>query len=342
MDRTPFSLPALPDPAEAPPLRWGILGAGGIAATFARDVPARTRQRVVAVGSRDRARAEAFAAAHGVPRAHGGYEALVADPEVDVIYVATPHSLHRDHALLALAAGKHVLVEKAFTRNAAEAREVFAAARAQGRFVMEAMWTRFLPHMVALRALAGSGELGEVLAVTADHGQRLDTVERLLAPSLAGGALLDLGVYPLSFAHSLLGAPATVQAAGVLTDLGVDAYEAITLTYADSRAVAVCGANMWARSATAAAVVGTDARVDVAGEFYRPSAFTVTPLRGEPWRWEADGLVGGGFEFEAAEVARCIAAGRQESATMPWQDTVEVMEIMDEVRRQLGVVYPGE
>ena len=128
----------------------------------------------------------------------------------------------------------------------------------------------------------------------------------------------------------------------MLTDLGVDAHEAVTLTYTDSRAVAVCGANMWARSATTAAVVGTDARVDVAGEFYRPTSFTVTPLRGEPWLWEGDGLVGGGFEFEAAEVARCIGEGRRESATLPWQATLEVMEIMDEVRRQLGVVYPGE
>ena len=187
-----------------------------------------------------------------------------------------------------------------------------------------------------------SGALGEVLAVTADHGQRLDTVERLVAPSLAGGALLDLGVYPLSFAHSLLGAPATVHAAGVLTDLGVDAHEAVTLTYADSRAAAVCGANMWARSATTASVVGTDARVDVAGEFYRPSSFTVTPLRGEPWRWQGDGVVDGGFEFEAAEVARCVSEGRLESATMPWRATLDVMETMDEVRRQLGVVYPGE
>lgn len=347
---TSSALPAAPDPRDAPPLRWAILGAGGIAGRFAREVPARSRQQVVAVGSRDRGRAEAFAAEHGIARAHGGYEELVADPEVDVVYVATPHSLHRDHALLALAAGKHVLVEKAFTRNAAEADEVLEAAAASGLFAMEAMWTRFLPHMVALRALVASGVLGEILSLTADHGQRLDTVERLLAPELAGGALLDLGVYPLSFAHDVLGAPATVHAVGTLTDVGVDAHEAVTMTYEGSRAVAACLANMWASSATTASIVGTAGRVDVDGPFYRHTSFTVTPFGGEPWRWtgdhgapDDDGAAGeGGFEYQAAEVARCVSAGLLESAVMPWSATLEVMATMDEVRRRLGVVYPGE
>ncbi|PFG39213.1 putative dehydrogenase [Georgenia soli] len=341
---TPPPLPAPPDPRDAPPLRWGILGAGGIAARFAREVPARSAQRVVAVGSRDALKAATFAAEHGVERAYGSYAGLLADPEVDVVYVATPHSHHHAHALLALNAGKHVLVEKAFTRNAAEAREVFATARELGLFAMEAMWTRFLPHMVALRHVVAAGMLGEVVAVHADHGQRLDLVERLHAPELAGGALLDLGVYPLSFAHSLLGAPSAVHAAGSLTALGVDAHEAVTLTYDGERArtVAVCTANMWARTATTASVVGTEARVDVASPFYGTTRFTLVPFDGPAWTWPADGEDLGGFQHQAAEVARCVAAGEQESATMPWRATVEVMETMDEVRRQLGVVYPGE
>ncbi|MHB1065594.1 MAG: Gfo/Idh/MocA family protein [Georgenia sp.] len=340
---TSSALPAAADPMGAPPLRWGVLGAGGIAGRFAREVPTGSRQQLVAVGSRDQDRARAFAAEHGIERAYGSYEALVADPEIDVIYVATPHSLHREHALLALAAGKHVLVEKAFTRNEAEAKEVLDAARAGGLFAMEAMWTRFLPHMVALRALVGSGSLGEILSLTADHGQRLDTVARLLAPELAGGALLDLGVYPLAFAHDILGAPATVHAVGALTDAGVDVHEAVTLTYTSSRTVAVCLANMWASSSTSASIVGTAGRVDVDGPFYRPTSFTVTPFDGEPWRW-TDGATPdvGGFEYQAAEVARCVSEGRPESATMPWSATLEVMATMDEVRRQLGVVYPAE
>ena len=341
---TPPPLPAPPDPQHAPPLRWGILGAGGIAGRFASEVPARSAQRVVAVGSRDAMKAATFAAEHGIDRAYGGYAALVADPEVDVVYVATPHSHHHAHAMLALAAGKHVLVEKAFTRNAAEAKEVLATAGELGLFAMEAMWTRFLPHMVALREVVASGLLGEVLAVHADHGQRLDLVERLYAPELAGGALLDLGVYPVSFAHSLLGAPAGVHAAGVLTDLGVDAHEAVTLTYAGehARAVAVCTANMWARSATTASVIGTEGRLDVAAPFYGTTGFTVTPFAGPAWSWPPEGADRGGFQHEAAEVARCVAEGRQESDVMPWSATLEVMATLDEVRRQLGVVYPGE
>ncbi|WP_052436286.1 Gfo/Idh/MocA family protein [Georgenia sp. SUBG003] len=340
---TPPQLPGPPDPREAPPLRWGILGAGGIAGRFAREVPARSSQRVVAVGSRDALKAATFAAEHGVDRAYGSYAGLLADPDVDVVYVATPHSHHHAHALLALNSGKHVLVEKAFTRNAAEARQVFDAARELGLFAMEAMWTRFLPHMVALRHVVASGALGEVLAVHADHGQRLDLVERLYAPELAGGALLDLGVYPVSFVHSILGAPSGVHAAGALTDLGVDIHEAITLTYGDrARTVAVCTANMWARTATTASVVGTEARIDVAAPFYGTTRFTVTPFEGPAWSWPAEGADLGGFQHQAAEVARCVAAGLQESTVLPWRATVEVMETMDEVRRQLGVVYPGE
>ncbi|MDD9206378.1 Gfo/Idh/MocA family oxidoreductase, partial [Georgenia sp. 10Sc9-8] len=181
-------LPVAPDPRTAPPLRWGILGAGGIAGAFARDVPAHSTQQVVAVGSRDRGRAADFADRHSIPGVHGSYAELVHDPQVDVVYVATPHSHHHAHARLALEAGKPVLVEKAFTRNEAEAQHLFDLADRAGLFVMEAMWTRFLPHMVALRGLVASGALGELVLVQADHGQRLDSVPRLLDPALAGGA----------------------------------------------------------------------------------------------------------------------------------------------------------
>ena len=335
-----LELPTVPDPLEAPPLRWGVLGAGGIARVFARQVPTLSSGRVVAVGSRDLVRARAFADEHGIPRAHGGYADLVADPDVDAVYVATPHSEHREHAQLAIAAGKHVLVEKAFTRNAAEAQEVFAAARERGVFVMEAMWTRFLPHMVAIRDLVRRGAIGEVVSVHADHGQRLDHDPdgRLLNPALAGGALLDLGVYPISFAHDLLGTPDAVLASGALADTDVDGQETVLLRYG-SRALAVCSATLWARTPCRAAISGAEGMIEVEGPFYGPTTFTVT--RGDE-RTTVRPRHDGGFQYEAAEVARCVAAGRLESETLPWAETVDVLETMDEVRRQVGVAYPGE
>lgn len=335
-----LELASAPDPFDAPPLRWGILGAGGIARTFAHQVPTYSSGRVVAVGSRDGDRAAAFAEEHGVTRSHGGYAALLADDDVDAVYVATPHSEHREHALLAIAAGKHVLVEKAFARSAAEAREVVAAARERGVLVMEAMWTRFLPHMVAIRGLVRSGAIGEVVSLYADHGQRLDQdpAGRLLNPALAGGALLDLGVYNVSFAHDILGTPDGVLASGGLAETGVDGQETVVLRYG-SRTQAVCSSTLWARTPGGASISGTEGTIELDGPYYGPTTVTVT--RGDEQvtvrpRHE------GGFQYQAAEVARCVAEGRQESATMSWDDTLAVLGTMDEVRRQLGVVYPGE
>lgn len=330
------------DPRSAPSLRWGILGPGWIAGTFARAVRAHTRSQVAAVGSRSKDRAERFATAHQIPTTHVGYESLVADPHVDAIYVASPHSEHREHALLAIAAGKHVLVEKAFTRNEAEGREVIEAARAAGVFCMEAMWTRFLPHMVALRAVLARGEIGEVVTLVADHGQsfsRLPATHRLLDPALAGGALLDLGVYPVSFAHDLFGPPTTVQAAGALTDTGVDGQVSMLLGYGDKRH-AVLNSPQWSRPATTAVISGTDGRIEVRSDFYQPTSFEV--IRDDGTRWEWTRPVEGGFQYQVAEAARRIADGEIESPRMTHQGTLEVLATMDEVRRQIGVRYPGE
>ena len=222
----------IPDPIDAPAIRWGVLAPGGIAHDWAAALHARTASRVAAVGSRSLERAQAFAAEFGAERAHGSYEALVGDPEVDAVYVASPHSAHHDHAMLALEAGKPVLVEKAFARNAAEATAVIEAARARGLLVVEAMWTRFLPHLDVVRRCLEEGVLGEVVAVEADHGQLLhpDGPERMTEPALAGGALLDLGIYPIAFAHLALGGFTAVQATGTLIDTGVDAGETIAVT----------------------------------------------------------------------------------------------------------------
>ena len=329
-----------PDPRDAPALRWGVLGAGGIAATMTTALQEGTRQQVVAVGSRDLGRAREFAGRFGIARAHGSYEDLVADPEVDAVYVASPHSEHHDHALLAIAAGKHVLVEKAFTRNEAEAVEVLDAAREAGVFVMEAMWTRFLPHVAALRGVIARGEIGDVVNLSADHGQwfAFDPAHRLYAPELAGGALLDLGVYPVSFALDLLGAPASVTAVGSLTETGVDGQVSVVLGYGDAQAT--LSTTLWSRTATTAVISGTAGRIEVEGAFYAPTSFRVVRHDGSSWYY--DGFSGEGKQYQAAEVARRVAAGETQSPRMSWDSTLEVMRTLDEVRRQVGVVYPGE
>lgn len=329
------------DPRTAPPIRWGILGAGNIAGAFADAVRSATRAQLVAVGSRNRDRSERFATAHGIPTTHIGYRDLVEDPQVDAVYVATPHSEHREHALLAIAAGKHVLVEKAFTRNAGEADEVFAAARAAGVFVMEAMWTRFLPHVAALHQVLDSGEIGEIVSLTADHGQHFafDPTSRLFDPALAGGALLDLGVYPVSFAHDLLGVPDTVQAVGQLTETGVDGQISMILGYGD-RTQALLHTTLWSKTPTTATISGTEGSITVEGSFYAPTSFEVRRRDGRSWAFQQPGTKG--LQYEAAEVARRVAAGATESPRMTWADTLAVLRTMDEVRSQVGVVYPGE
>ncbi|WP_172121067.1 Gfo/Idh/MocA family protein [Actinomyces faecalis] len=338
----------VPDPQDAPLIRWGILGAGGIAGRFATDVPNLSSGVIAAVGSRDRSKAQTFIDAHpgtgkgGAARAHGSYEELVADPEVDAVYVATPHMFHAEQALLALRAGKPVLVEKSFTVNASQAREVLDLAQSQGLFAMEAMWTRFLPGQVVLRALAGSGALGRIRNVRADHYQALLHVPRLVCPELAGGALLDLGVYSVSFVHSLLGAPEAVRVLGRLSRKGVDLDEVVAMGYPGATAAASAG--MDCSGTNTAQVVGDRARVDLSPCFYTPTPLTVSRRSGDGSGTAAtwDASVPGGFQLEAAEAARCIAAGRTQSEIMPWSATLEVMELMDQVRRDLGVVYPGE
>jgi predicted dehydrogenase len=334
------------DPRDAPAIRWGILAPGGIANAFAQAVASGTASSVVAVGSRSAGRAQAFADAHGIGRAHGSYEALVADDEVDAIYVASPHSEHRAHALLALEAGKPVLVEKAFARNTTEAREVIRAATSRGLLVAEAMWARYLPHYDVVRQVIEEGRLGDVVLVRADHSQALhpDGPERLAAPELAGGALLDLGVYCMSFADHLLGPPTSVAARGALTERGVDATVGIVLTYATG-AVASLTTSMLVRTPSSAEIIGTEGRLVLDGTFYSP----MTPLR----LLTSDGDVvaerpGGlsepikGFSYQAAEFARCLAGAQHECSSMSHAATLRVMSTMDEVRSQLGVRYPGE
>ncbi|TWP34397.1 Gfo/Idh/MocA family protein [Leekyejoonella antrihumi] len=334
----------VPEPTDAPALRWGIIAPGGIAHKFAEAVTDLTRGSVVAVGSRSIARAQDFARLHGIPRVHEGYADLVADEGVEAVYVASPHSAHRDHALLAINAGKHVLVEKALARNSGEVEEILAAAKSAGVFAMEAMWTRHLPHIDWLRERVAAGAIGEIVQVTADHGQALDLPadHRLKDPALAGGAMLDLGVYPVSFIIDLLGEPAQVAAIGHLTETGVDGHVSVVLGYSGRR-LAQADTTLWTKTPTTAVVSGTEGSLEIDGDFYQPNVVRLRRADSERTIVEEwDGHVPNGFQFEAAEVARCVAGGRQQSERMTWESSRAVMRVMDEVRRQVGVVYPGE
>lgn len=323
-------------------LRWGILGTGGIARLFTSDLNL-TDRAVTAVGSRTQQSADAFASAFGIPRAHGSYEALAADPEVDVIYVSTPHPFHAEGARLALEHGKHVLVEKPFTLNAAEARAVVDLAAAKGLVVLEAMWTRWLPHMVRARELLASGALGEVRAVLADHDQKLpvNPEHRLQNPALGGGALLDLGIYPVSFAWDVFGAPSSVHAISSPTATGVDRQTAIIFGYPGGEQ-AVLHTQLDARGPSTAAIIGTEARIQIDPVWYTPTSFSlIDPSDAVIERFEQE-VPGRGMQFQAFELERLVAAGTVAGEVLPPEQSVAIMGTLDEIRRQIGLRYPGE
>ena len=338
-----LATPTTPEPMSAPPVRWGVLAPGGIANRFADAVREGTASTVVAVGSRSPRRADEFAKRHDVARAHGSYEGLVRDPDVEAVYVASPHSGHHEHALLALRAGKPVLVEKAFTRSLGEAEEVLAEAEAGGLLAAEAMWSRYLPHYDVVRRTVEAGTLGEVVLVEADHGQRLwpDGPARLSQPELAGGALLDLGVYPISFADHVLGGLAEVAARGMLSDLRVDVTTQISAR-GPSGALAHLWCTMAAATSCPARVVGTAARLELEGRFYGPVRVRLIGPDETLLDEYVPDVTTHGFRYEIAEFARALATGRRETWSMPWDATRRVMAAMDEARRQVGVVYPGE
>jgi predicted dehydrogenase len=325
---------------ESSPLRWGILGTGGIAQTFASDLRLTDSGVISAVGSRSQSSADRFADAFGIETGHPSYEALVADPAVDVVYVATPHPMHRDNAILALRAGKPVLVEKPFAMNAAEAAEIVKVARETGLFAMEAMWTRFLPHMAGVREWLVQGTLGEIVTVTADHGQWFaeDAGFRLFAPELGGGALLDLGVYPVSFASMVLGTPDRIAAIIDPAFTGVDAQTSMLFGY-QSGAQAVLTCTLRAKSATRASIVGTDARIEIDGDFYAPATLTLIPRQGDPTRVPSS-HEGRGLRHQADEVAHRLAAGDLESPLMPLDETISIMQTMDTVQAQAASTHP--
>lgn len=321
-------------------LAWGILGTGWIAGLQTSDL-IEHGHNVVAVGSRTPESAAKFAAEYGIPASHGSYKELVADPNVDAIYVASPHPFHEEHALLALNAGKHVLVEKVFTMNATQAENVVARASELGLVVLEAMWTRYLPHMVRIRELIKSGALGTIRSVIADHNQNLpsDPLHRINNPLLGGGALLDLGIYPLSFAYDILGAPTGVVAVSTKTTTNVDRQTSMILSYGDA-AQAVLQTTLDLRGPTRAVIVGSEGRIEIAETWYAPTTYTRFDGEGNVVE-EFDGTVTGrGMQFQAAELERLVAEGELANDILSPTESVQIMHTLDEIRRQIGLTYP--
>ncbi len=325
-------------------LRWGILGTGWIAHEQTGDL-VKNGFTVAAVGSRTQESADAFAAEFGIPTAHASYEALVADPNVDIIYVSTPHPFHAENATLALEHGKHVLLEKPFTINQAEAKQVVDLATSKGLVVLEAMWTRWMPHIARIHEIIAAGTIGDVRTVLADHNQHLplDPKHRINNPDLGGGALLDLGIYPVSFAWSILGAPTSVTAISSPTaSTGVDRQTAILLGYADGQQ-AVLHTALDTAGPNKAAVIGTDGWIDIDTVFYNPTSFTVYNSEQEVIeRFEKVTPIGRGMHYQAAEAERLVAAGVTSGEILSTDETVAIMGTLDEIRRQIGLVYPGE
>jgi predicted dehydrogenase len=323
-------------------IRWGILSTGWIAHKFAEGLSVLTDAEIVAVGSRAQETADAFGDEFGVSHRHASYEALAADPDVDVIYVGTPHPFHKENSLLCLEAGKAVLCEKPFTINAGEAEEVIALAREKGLFLMEALWSRYIPIIVRLRELLTEGVIGKMRMVTADLGFRreVDPESRLFALELGGGALLDVGIYPISFASMVLGAPARITSMATMGRTGVDELAGIVFGY-EGGELAVLHTGLQTNTAVEATVMGTKGRIRVHSPWFYGTTLTISREEHEdevislPYK-------GNGYNFEAAEVMRCLRAGKLESDVMPLDETLTIMQTLDAIRAQWDFKYPME
>lgn len=331
------------EPAADRPIRWGVLATGGIAASFTEDLLHVEGAELLAVASRSEQGARAFADRFGVPRAYGSWRELAADPDVDVVYVATPHAHHHGATSLLLDAGRSVLCEKPFTLSAPQTEELVATARKRGLFLMEAMWTYLDPTVRRITELVADGAIGEIRSVHADFAfpAEFDPAHRLWDPALGGGALLDLGVYPVAFAQLLLGTPESVHAWAQLTPQGVDANTAIVLGH-PSGATALLGCSLTARSGQRASVQGSAGRIEIERDFFHPDGFVLHRDGREPEEFRAAPRQGHGYGWEAAEVVRCLRAGLTESPLVPLDGSIAVMRTLDAVRDRIGVRYPGE
>ena len=322
--------------------RWGILGAGSIAKKFCAGVQALPDHKLVGVGSRSQEKADSFGDQFAIPHRYASYEALVADPEIDAIYVATPHPMHKDHTLLSLRAGKHVLCEKPFTINAGETREIIAEARKLGLFLMEAMWTRFVPAVVEAKRLIDEGAIGEVRMINADFGFRagFNPQSRAFAPELGGGGLLDVGVYPISLASMLLGRPNRIATLAELGETGVDEQSAFILGYPGGQLATLYTA-VRTNTPQDCVIMGTDGMIRIHPPFWIPNKLTLTQAGKGTQELEIP-YAANGYNYEAAEVANCVRAGKLESTVMGLDESLQIMETMDAIRAQWGLKYPME
>jgi predicted dehydrogenase len=326
-------------------IRWGILGLGSIAKAFVTGLRAVPDAQVVAVGSRSLDKAQAFVAQLGASHsvtAHGSYAALAADPAVDVIYIATPHPMHLADAVLCMQAGKAVLCEKPIAVNAQQVEQMIAVAQQHKVFLMEAMWTRFLPIMVQVRTWLQQGAIGQPRQVAADFGFRgpWEPQGRLLNPSYAGGALLDVGIYPISFAAMVFGAhPNYIAGTAHIGSTGVDEQSAISLGYANGGQAALRCA-IQTETPQQARIDGTSGSIILHDQFWK--ATTATLKTNERSETITLPHLGNGYEYEAMEVGRCLRSGLLESPTMTWAESLALMRILDTLRKQWGLRYPME
>jgi predicted dehydrogenase len=341
-DSSDLPEPESVDPESVPSLRWGILGAGDIAEVFADTVSRNTRQELVAVASKTPGKGEGFAERFGVPRTYASYEELVSDADVDAVYVATLPHTHKEDALLAIEAGKHVLIEKPSALSASDADAIYAAARKAGVFSMEAMWSRYLPQASILRQLVSSGAIGDVELLQADFGQDNRTIERLWIPGQSS-IIHDMGIYPLSFAQMLLGDPTSISATGTLHESGSESFASAVLEFA-SGARAVITVSGKAHLPTVASVSGTLGVVLVDGPFFVPSALELRPalFNAHGPRWTHTGPIQGhaGLCYQVNHFAKYVGEGLLESPLHTHHDTVSVIRTGDEIRRLVGVNIP--
>lgn len=323
--------------------RWGILGAGSIAHKFATGLNDLPDTELYAVGSRSQAKADAFADVYKIPVRHNSYEALVADPKVDAIYVATPHTFHKEHSILAMEQGKAVLCEKPFALNAAEAAEMIAYARTHKVFLMEAMWSRFLPHMQKIKELIAQGAIGEIRMLQADFGFRMPEVmpeHRLFNPHLGGGALLDVGIYPVSLAYFLFGKPTQIKTLANLGSTQVDEEAALIFQH-EKGELSLLSTAIRLNTPHEALIVGTQGRIKIHSSWWAPAKFTLEPAGKDAQVILVDTPLNG-YNYEALEVAKCVQNGRLESETMPLDETLAIMQTLDTIRKEWGLSYPAE
>ena len=321
-------------------IRWGIMGTGHIANTFATAIASLDDAVVQAVGSRTQESADKFGAAYGIPNCHPTYEALATDPEVDAVYIATLNSLHEDNTILCLEAGKAVLCEKPFTINRAQAESVIAVARKEKRFLMEAMWTRFMPALHQAMAWIDEGTIGEVRMVQANFGFRYDAAP-LFDPELGGGSLLDVGIYPITLAHmAFRQAPTQIRSLPYLGRNGVDEQAAYILGY-DGGGLALLGSAIQTKSPYDGYIMGTDGMITLHDNFWNATKVSLERPEKETITQEFP-LHCNGYEYEAMEVNRCLREGKLESEIMPLQTTLDILEVMDNIRLQWGLRYPME